>query len=56
MTEPWESLAWQLWRFRHHTFVEIARFFCQQGWDVEPAEVEAVVMLRAADELARAFA
>lgn len=48
--EPWEELAWLLWR-RRFTMVEISRFLAIEGWRAQPWHVEEVVMQRLEREL-----
>lgn len=49
----WAAIAWMLWRYKRLTFPQIARHLRAEGWKPSPAEIEAVVMERVAEELQR---
>lgn len=42
----WRDLAWQLWRYRHLTFVGIRDRLALEGWCVHPLLIEAAVCER----------
>jgi hypothetical protein len=44
----WHALAWQLWRRRRLSPVEVARHLRAEGYRATASEIEAVVMRRAA--------
>ncbi len=52
MSEPWQQLAYRLWRRRGMSWVEVSAHLASEGWEVSPQRVADVVLGLVGEQLA----